>query len=58
MRIKYLKGGEVIHTEEINTADPAVAKGAAILGRAQLGDEADGWRIVDELGHIIKKSED
>jgi hypothetical protein len=57
MRIEYLKGGEVVHEEDVNTDDPAVAKGAAIVGRAQLGDKADAWRIVNELGRTIKKSE-
>lgn len=57
MRIEYLKDGEVVHEGDVNTADPAVAKGAAIVGRAQLGDKADAWRIVNELGRTIKKSE-
>jgi hypothetical protein len=57
MRIEYLRGGEVVHEEDVNTDDPAVAKGAAIVGRAQLGDKADAWRIVNELGRTIKKSE-
>jgi hypothetical protein len=56
-KIELTKSGQVVEIQEVNTADPAVAEGAAIRRRAELGNKVDGWRIVNELRRTIKKSE-
>jgi len=60
MRIRYISRGEIVETEDVNTADPVGAKGIAIvrLGMLRQKKKADRWEIVDELGTIITRSED
>ena len=59
MKIKFIKHGTVVEEMDVNTADPEVAKGQAIvrLGQLRGQNEADAWRIVNEIGTVICTSE-
>ena len=59
MHTRYTKRGAIVETQDVNTADPEIAKGTAIvtLGRLRGEGKADGWEIVNEIGKRIMTSE-